>query len=145
MTFDELLQLLVKNEIRFIVIGGVACALNGFVRATEDVDIIVEPSDKNISKMLDVLSKWGEGFSNELSLDDFSVSPGAIRIIEDFPLDIFTELDGKSYNDFLPHTKENIDGITYLDANGLIELKSNTFREKDKIDVLALKRILEEE
>ena len=38
--FLDLLKLLLDREVDFLVIGGVACALNGFVRATEVVDIL---------------------------------------------------------------------------------------------------------
>jgi hypothetical protein len=46
MDFEELLLSLSKGGIKFIVVGGVACALNGFVRATEDLDILIEASEK---------------------------------------------------------------------------------------------------
>ena len=94
--------------------------------------------------MLDVLITWGEGFAAELTVEDFSVAPGAVRIIEDFPLDIFTILSGKIYNDFWPSAKKNTQGIAYLDPESLIETKKNTRREKDDIDILALRKILKE-
>ena len=50
MDFEQLLHLLMDNKIKFIVAGGVACALNGFVRATEGVDILIEPSEDNLRK-----------------------------------------------------------------------------------------------
>ena len=40
MGFEKLLIMLSDGGIKFIVAGGVACALNGFVRATEDLDIL---------------------------------------------------------------------------------------------------------
>ena len=67
MDFEKLLKLLSNRGIKFIVVGGVACALNGFVRATEDVDILVETSEANITAMLDTLQGWGEGFAKELA------------------------------------------------------------------------------
>ncbi len=99
--FEELLVFLTSNDIKFIVVGGVACALNGFVRATEDVDILVEASKNNILKLLEVLKSWGEGYAKELSIADFPLSAGAIRIIESFPLDIFTILNGKNYHEYI--------------------------------------------
>lgn len=140
MNYAELLQMLSTAGVKFIVIGGVACALNGYVRATDDVDIIVETSRKNIELLIKSLEKWGEGFARELSTSDFNLSPGAIRIIENFPLDVFTMLNGKIYNDYIIYTKVNKDGITYLNEDALIELKQNTMREKDALDVLALNR-----
>ena len=145
MDFEQLLRQLVTNRVRFIVAGGVACALNGFVRATEDLDILVEQSEDNLRKMLETLLQWGEGHAKELRIEDFSLSPGAVRIIEDFPLDIFTVLKEKTYHDLLPYTLMTETGIPYLDPTSLIETKKDTQLERDKIDILALERILSEQ
>ena len=91
--------------------------------------------------MLDLLQKWGEGHARELSVTDFPVSPGAIRLIEDFPLDMFIVLNEKTYEDLLPHTEETEQGIKYLNPDALIDLKKDSFREKDKIDIHALKKL----
>jgi hypothetical protein len=143
MDFEGLLQLLSSNGIRFIVVGGVACALNGFVRATEDLDILVDSSEGNIKKLLNVLLGWGRGYAKELNVSDFPVSPGAIRVIEDFPLDIFTLLNEKTYQDYLAGTKKTDKGFLYLDPENLIETKRDSLSEKDKIDMLALQKLLD--
>lgn len=143
MDFEELLTLLSDGGVKFIVVGGVACALNGFVRATEDLDILIEPSEKNIKTILNVLKGWGEGYADELQISDFAVSPGAIRVIEDFPLDIFTVLNEKTYDQLSQNTNRTKQGILYLNRGALIEIKKNSSREKDKIDVLALQKFEE--
>ena len=144
MDFEELLSLLLSSKIKFIVVGGVACALNGFVRATDDVDILIEPSQANIKKMLGTLQNWGEGYAMDLSVEDFPISPGAVRIIEDFPLDIFTILNRNTYDDLLPRTNKTEQGIRYLNAESLIAIKKDSLREKDKIDIIALKQLLDD-
>ena len=133
--------MLSEGGVKFIVVGGVACALNGFVRATDDLDIVIETSNKNINIMLEVLKRWGKGYACELALSDFPVSPGAVRVIEDFPLDIFTILNEKTYNDLLPEAILSDQGINYLNKSALIDIKKKSLREKDKIDVLALQKL----
>lgn len=142
MDFEELLLLLLSAKIKFIVVGGVACALNGFVRATEDVDILIETSEENVKNLLDVLQTWGDGYARELTAEDFPLSPGAVRLIEDFPLDIFTLLNQKTYDDLLSGIGVTEQGIRYLNAERLIEMKKDSFREKDKLDIIALKKII---
>lgn len=141
MDFEELLLKLSTCGIKYILIGGVACALNGFVRATEGVDILVEPSEENIKKMLNSLLNWGEGYAKDLNVEDFPIAPGAVRIIEDFPLDIFTLLNEKTYNDLISRTEKTKQGIIFLNREALIEIKGHSFREKDKIDAIALKKL----
>ena len=143
MDFEELLLMLSEGGVKFIVVGGVACAFNGFVRATDDLDILIEASHKNITLMLKILKGWGKGYAKELEIADFPVSPGAIRLIEDFPLDIFTMLNEKTFEELLPESKISDQGIIYLDRKALVEIKKKSYREKDKIDVLALEKIEE--
>ena len=41
-TFEGLLALLVKNDVLFTVVGGVAVCIKGFLRTTDDLDVLVE-------------------------------------------------------------------------------------------------------
>jgi hypothetical protein len=125
-------------------VGGVAVSLNGFVRATDDLDIIVQESPENIRRLIGCLSGWGEGWARELKEEDFSLQEGSIRVREAFDLDIFTQMRGKSLEDFRKRLRYLAVGeaqIPYLDAADLIFLKEGSWREKDQLDVGALKRI----
>ncbi len=120
-------------------------ALNDYVRATENVGIIIETSTKNKVRLIQALKQWGEGHGAELSPDDFDDKPGAVRIVEDFPLDVFNILSGKTYEDYLPLAKETDDGILFLDRQSPIDSKEGTGREKDKLDISVLRRLIEEQ
>ena len=45
-SFEKLLGLLAENDVRFVVVGGVAVTLHGYVRMTEDVDLLVSSGRK---------------------------------------------------------------------------------------------------
>lgn len=140
--YEKLLANLARADVRFIIIGGIAVALNGFARTTEDVDIVVDNSRENIERLLRALVDFGEGHARELSVADFGDEEGAIRIIEDFPLDVFTVVQGKHYGDWLnavKHTRVGDVDLTYLSADALIAIKSNSHREKDQLDISALR------
>jgi len=144
--YEKLLARLTRAEVQFIIVGGVAVALNGFVRTTEDMDILIESSAENVTRLLNELKNFGQGHARELSLPDFSESEGAVRIVEDFPLDVFTMMRGKRYADLVRSTKptrvEDVN-VLYLDAQALIELKKNSHRDQDRIDVSALRSLSE--
>jgi hypothetical protein len=142
--YENLLARLARADVKFIIVGGVAVALNGFVRTTEDVDILIEASTANISRLLNELEHFGEGHARELSPTDFSDSEGAIRIIEDFPLDVFTIMRGKRYADLVASTKSTrIDAVDvrFLNAEALISLKSDSQHHQVQIDVSALRSL----
>jgi hypothetical protein len=45
--FDEVLRVLSRNEVQFILVGGVAAILQGSPLTTEDVDIVYLASEEN--------------------------------------------------------------------------------------------------
>jgi hypothetical protein len=54
--FETLCIRLVDGGVNFVVAGGVACALNGYVRTTEDLDILVDGATDNIRNLLDIFT-----------------------------------------------------------------------------------------
>lgn len=145
--FEELLARLSTANVDYVLVGGLAVAFCGYVRATEDMDILVRVDDENIRRLLDVLSEFGEGSARELQMADFTIEEGAIRIVEDFPLDIFTQMSGYRYEDLEGMTEIrqlNDHVIRYLNPEGLIALKEESVRPKDQTDVQVLRRIREE-
>lgn len=147
-TFESLLAALGQGGVEFILVGGLAVAVSGYPRATFDLDILVEDSTENLERLLTVLSGFGSGAARELSPADFTREEGCIRVNEDFPLDIFTLMNGKTYADLLPysqpHTVANVI-IRSLGPKGLIMLKQGSLRPQDRLDVEVLKRNLEED
>lgn len=144
--FEKLLAGLVRSNVEFAVVGGVAVSLNGFIRATDDVDILVEAHPENIRRMLDYLVSWGEGWARELTVEEFKPQEGSIRLMEDFDLDIFTRMKGRSFEDFHARMKSiEIDGmrVLFLSPEDLISLKEGSWREKDRLDVAAMRNILD--
>jgi hypothetical protein len=146
--FEKLLVALVRNGVDFAVVGGIAVSMNGYVRATEDADIIISDTSENLQKLLPCLEQWGEGWARELKIEDFAVQEGSVRLIEDFILDMFIRMRGKSLEDFRPrlrHLETNGVRIPYLAPEDLIFLKEGSWRDKDKLDVQAMREIIARE
>ena len=80
-SFAKLLVRLADAGVEFVLLGGLAVALQGYVRFTEDVDMLIASSHRNINLLLATLENWGEGFARQLSVDDFTDEEGAIRIV----------------------------------------------------------------
>lgn len=47
----ELVSALNSREVRFVVIGGVAVGAHGYIRGTEDLDLVPEPSGENADRL----------------------------------------------------------------------------------------------
>jgi hypothetical protein len=52
----SLLEALHQHHVRFVVIGGVAVAAHGFVRGTEDLDLVPDPDPENLGRLTEALS-----------------------------------------------------------------------------------------
>lgn len=59
MDIKSLLHLLKENDVRFVIIGGIACVAHGFDRLTKDIDIFVEPTKENMQRTFKALTTLG--------------------------------------------------------------------------------------
>lgn len=144
---DALLRLLARfhsEGVAYILVGGHAVRLNGFVRATEDIDILLPSSVENGRRVIRALGFLSA--SKDLDPGWFSVPPGDpenIRIADDLLIDLLFAANGQSYEDLLHHARTlDIDGVPVrtLDIEGLLKTKTE-YRDKDRIDREALMRI----
>ena len=142
--FVKLLLLLSRHEVEFIVCGGVAVGFCGFVRTTEDLDILVSAHADNVRRLAAALAEFGSGAGKDLTDADLPVMPDCVRVNEeDCPVDIFTLMDGMTYEDTVAESSRaevpNVGPVRHLSRAQLIKVKSGSWREKDRIDVEALR------
>lgn len=113
--FDALLVLLARADIAFVVVVGVAVAEAGFARFTEDLGLLVEASETNVERLIAALAAYGDGAAADLTLADFPDAEGAVRILDEIALDVFTRMSGRTYADLLPlTTTREIGGTTSI-------------------------------
>lgn len=142
---ESVLAALARADVDVLVVGGLAVAQAGFARYTEDIDVLAEASEDNIARLIDVLAQFGDGAAAELSPADFPLEEGAVRIVEDEVVDVFTVMSGHTYADLLPLSETHVyDGqpVRFLTAEGLLRLKEPSLRPRDQADVAALRAIL---
>ncbi len=142
-----LLQRLHQEGVRYILVGGHAVRLNGFLRNTEDIDLLLPSSAENgrrIMRALDFLAS-----AKELEASWFEARPGEpenIRIADDLLIDILFAANGETYESLQPYVvTTEIEGVPIVTLNieGVLKTKTN-FRDKDRIDREALGRLLEQ-
>ena len=135
-------QLLEAEHVEYALIGGYALALQGIVRLTEDVDVLVEPTVENARRWVRALSKLPDGAAAELVGDDtVHEEPYAIRINDEFTVDVMNSASGFTWQDLLPY-RTRIDGINVVSLAGLLRMKEHG-RLKDQADAEAIRRVLE--
>ena len=125
---------------KYLVVGGRACILHGFIRTTQDVDVLVQESEENYQRVIDGLAKMKDHYAAELKPHDFA-DHGVVSIGDEVQVDVSNRAWTVTYDEAIPTALETIiDGvrIPYVDLDTLIKSKL-TYREKDHVDVLYLR------
>jgi hypothetical protein len=144
---DQLLDLLrrfAQEGVHYVLVGGHAVRLNGFVRSTEDIDILLPSSIENGRKVIRALSFLPS--SSELQAEWFEVDlaqPDNIRVADELLLDLLFAANGQTFESLQPHVRHiHVDGIPIatLDIDGLLKTKTD-YRDKDRIDREVLIRL----
>ncbi len=141
----ELCRKLNALEAEYIVLGGMAINIHGFSRNTEDIDFLIGTDPANEQKFFDVLSDLPDGAAKELrtgEVADYVV----VRICDDITVDLMAKACGYDYDlakDMI--TPVVIDGVSIPYASpSLLWKTKQTYREKDKIDQIFLRKLLED-
>ena len=143
----RLLRRLHEGGVRYILVGGQAVRLNGFLRATEDIDLLLplsRPNGEQLIRALDFLPS-----AKELDpgwFDSDSGSSENIRIADDLLIDLLFVANGETWESLQPYvTTIDVEGVPVVTLNieGLLRTKTD-YRDKDRIDREALTRLLGE-
>lgn len=141
--YRDMLQILLDNKVRFLVVGAYAMGAYGFPRATGDFDIWVDTSPENSKKVYSSLSRFGAPLT-EISEETFTEEDIVFQIgIAPRRIDILTHIDGVRFKDaYESKVVIEVEGlpIPFISKNDLIKNKRSTGREKDKLDADYLSR-----
>lgn len=139
--YKEMLQLLLEEQVDFMIVGAYALGAHGYPRATGDIDIWVKPNNINSKKLYKALARFGAPLG-QIHIDEFS-SKGIIFQIGVIPrrIDIITKIDGVTYEeadeDKLIVEIEDLK-IPVISLEKFIRNKMATGREKDRLDIKIL-------
>ena len=142
-SLKDFLILLNEYEVEYLVIGGYAVAIHGYVRATGDADIWINPTLENADKMLTVMLHFGFG-EYDFKLEDFlaTTETGFISFgDEPFKIELLTKTFGVTFPEAYLHRKiAEIDAINvnFMGFDALIANKKALSREKDLNDLAHL-------
>lgn len=158
MLFGRIFKELNAKRVKYLVVGGIAVNLYGFARATGDLDIVILLETENIKKMLSVIKHLKlkpripvniedlldagvrESWIREKNLKVFSLSDPTSPMEQ---VDILLEhdLDFKRAYEDREVVQAGTVKIPLVSLSDLIKMKNSVGRERDVIDVKALKKI----
>ncbi len=136
-----LLRSLSEHHVDYVLIGGQALNLHGYMRATEDIDLLLPMDEINGKRVVDALSVLPDNAAHEVDPVWFT-EPGTVRVADEVIVDLMTlAANGETYETLRKHIqKQDMEDFSFyiLDIDGLIKTKQSV-REKDRNDLQILK------
>ncbi len=148
---EELLKFwssLLKNEVKYIMVDGVATNLNGYFRTTNDIDIWIEDTLVNRKSLRKAFDEYGMGDLEPIERMQFVPGWTYFHLNNGLRLDVMVDmkgLEGFSFDEcFQKATIADLNGVRvpFLQINQLIANKKAVNRPKDQVDVIYLEKIL---
>ncbi len=146
--FQDLLRELSEAGAKFLVVGAYALAAHGLPRATGDIDVWVEPTERNAGLVYAALRIFGAPL-HDLSVEDLS-TPGVVFQMGLPPrrIDILTHISGVEFNEAWKNRAEARFGdldVYVIGPKDLLRNKRATGRPKDLLDALTMVELLDVE
>lgn len=141
--FVDLLKLLEKWKVEYVIIGGYAVMEYSEPRATKAIDILIACNNDNAKKLVGALKEFGASLSG---IDTaFFAEKGKFYKIGRPPnrIDIITSAEGADFSDiYNTRVIKDLRGvkIQFIDKENLIKLKESAGRPQDIADVEKLRK-----
>jgi predicted nucleotidyltransferase len=143
--YKEMLQCLLEEKVRFLLVGAYALAVYGYPRATKDIDFFVRATPQNASNVMRALIRFGAPV-HDVSESDFS-SEGIVFQIGNSPrrIDILTRISGVDFERaYANKALIKVEGVEVpvISLEDLIANKRASGRLQDLADVERLESVL---
>lgn len=136
----EVCRLLNKEGVKYIIIGGCAIFIHGYERTTQDIDLLIDPSDENIEGLKKALNQILPEACLELKGDDVRENLVVRMAGEGLTIDLIQRVFDIDYEKIKGDVIiEEIYGIKipYASLESMLKLKEG-LRDVDKKDYLFL-------
>lgn len=142
--FQDLLRLFSKHEVRYLIVGGYAAMRYSQPRFTKDLDLWLEPEEKNATRVMLAFQEFGipliDVAPNDFANEGLQYMVGRSPVLFDF----LTSLPELKFSDcWEKRTTDHEEGfpIYYLGCEHLIAAKTLAGRPQDLHDMSEIARV----
>lgn len=130
---------------RYLVVGGFAMRGAGYLRSTMDIDLLIDASEENEAKVFEAMRSLPDRAVDQLDPGDvarFTV----VRVADEIVVDLMQSASGIDFaaaeSGIMVQEVAGVP-IPFASPELLWRMKRTTHREKDKLDLLFLRQVLE--
>lgn len=138
-TIEDLIQLcrhLNEEGAKYILIGGFAMLHHGLTRATEDIDLLIDPDPRNVEKIKKALLFLPDKASQEINTDDMQKYT-VVRVADEIVVDLLSKACEVTYHEAAKKAEKiDLQGVVIpvANLNTMIKTKQG-IRPRDKEDL----------
>jgi hypothetical protein len=141
--FKELLSILEKHKVRYLVVGGYAVMKYTEPRFTKDLDLWIATDPANAEAVFVALKEFGAPLK-DLAPSDFSQAGYFYQMGNPpFRVDIMMSVAGVTFETAWANRENSqVEGLTipFISKADLIKTKESSGRDQDRMDVKKLRR-----
>ena len=161
-SLEAIVKALNDGSVRYLVAGGLAVSAHGYVRATQDVDLVIALDPNNIQRAFEMLAKLGYRPLVPITAEQFAdaelrhqwIRDKGMRVLNFFsdrhretnvdvfvaePFDFESEYANAMQGELAPDRS-----VRFVSLPALIAMKEKANRPRDRDDIQHLRWILEE-
>jgi len=153
--FGDLLRTLTRGRVDFVIIGGLAAAMHGSARLTQDLDIVYSRARDNVSRLVDALAPFDpylrgapKGLPFRWTVETILAGLNFTLVSTLGDINLLGEVTGGGcYEDLRPHSAAVLyegESCLCVTLPQLIVLKRAAGRPKDHEILAELESLLEE-
>ena len=140
---QELIELFERHHVEYALVGGYAVNYYGYMRTTQDIDLLIYPTRENAKKIMMCLKEFGFGEA-DIPIEYFERTGSAIHLgVEPNRIDLLTHLLGVSNERIFDNMKKvSIEGVSVniISLEDLLAAKRSSKRLKDQADAEELEK-----
>jgi len=157
-SIPDILRALTDSGVQFVLVGGFAVQLHGFVRTTIDLDLVLAMDDANLTKFIDVAKQFGlapiipvsiDSLKNAKQIDQWHKEKGMLAFAIREPqvsgsvIDVLVRPEVAFEQLQIDAATVDLFGrsVKIASIEHLLFMKRIANRPKDRIDVEALEKI----
>lgn len=158
MKIANLLQSLADAQVDYVLVGGLAVQLHGFLRATVDIDLVLAMNDANLDRFIEVAKHYGlqpvipvpiDALKNAQQIDHWHKEKGMLAFALREPqvggnvIDVLVRPDISFEKLASNAVAGKLFGRQVLIASidDLLAMKRTANRPKDRLDIEALEKV----
>ena len=157
-SIPQIVRALVDEKVGFVLVGGFAVQLHGFIRSTLDIDLVLAMDDVNLGRFIDVAKAFGlapiipvpiDTLKNAAQIEQWHREKGMLAFALREPGIAGSVIDVLVRSD-VPYERLIADAVMMplfgrevatASIDHLLEMKRIANRPKDRLDIEALEKI----